>query len=184
MNASDSNVSRREILKKGALLPAGLAGWATQDEPERARATRRMALKYPERLGDQIRRKLILLTDRTQDDPDVSEVDACAFSNWPPDRLTIWEGILIEWEPVADAVSNFGDIVETGGFFGVNPNVRAQQLVEREKIFVDEQQTPVELGTPYIVSGIEDCPGEYLGLTATQIPGIDIRTGPGVSTDG
>lgn len=182
MDANDSAVSRRSILKKSALAPVGVAGWATQDEPSRARYTRRMALQYPERLGDEIRRKIVLLTDRTDEDPDVSEVETCGFSNWPPDELTLWEGLLVEWEPLADAAVNFEDIVELGGFFGANPNVRAQQLVERQKIFVDEQETPVDLGTPYIVNGIQECPGEYLGLTATQIPGIDIKTGPGVST--
>ncbi|MFC4449633.1 hypothetical protein [Halorussus aquaticus] len=184
MDSNDSRVGRRSFLRKSAVAPIGVAGWAAQDEPERSRYTRRMALRYPERLGDEIRRKIVLLTDRTDDDPDVSEVDTCGFSNWPPERLTVWEGILVEWEPLADAVVNFADVGELGGFFGANPEVRAEQLVERERIFVDEQDTPVDLGTPYIVNGIQECPGEFLGLTATQLPGIDIRTGPGVSTDG
>lgn len=183
MARNDSTISRREVLKKSALVPAGATGWFAQDEPERPRYTRRMALQYPEqRLPGEIRRKILLLTDRTDDDPDVSEVETCGFSNWPPERLTIWEGILVEWEPLADAVVNFEDVVELGGFFGANPNVRAEQLVERQKIFVDEQETPVGLGTPYIVNGVQECPGDYLGLTATRIRGIDIRTGSGVST--
>lgn len=171
---NDTELDRRAFLKQSALVPLGFAGWTAQDEPERARATRRMALKYPDRLDGGPRRKIVLLTDRTNDDPDVSEVDACGFSNWPPDRLTIWEGIIVDWE---NAAADFSFSVSRG-----LPTVRANRLVEREKIFVDEQETPVELGTAYIVSGVEECPGEYQGLTATQLPGVDIKTGPGVST--
>ncbi len=156
--------------------PLGLAGWFAQDEPDRSRSTRRLALRYPERLDGGPRGKILLLTDRTNDDPDASEVDGCALSNWPPDRLTVWEGILVDWTNAA------GDL----GASSVRglPAVRANRLVERNTIFVDEQRTPVELGTAYIVDGVASCPGEYRGLTATQLPGVQIRTGQGVSTSG
>lgn len=104
----------------------------------------------------------------------MSEVDACAFSSWPPERLTIWEGIVVDWE---NAAGDFGFGLMTG-----QPTIRANRLVEVDRIFVDEQDTPVELGTPYIVNGVLECPGEYRGLTATKIP--DIETGPDVSTEG
>ncbi|WP_276298913.1 hypothetical protein [Halorussus lipolyticus] len=166
----ETDIDRRSFLKQSAVGAFGVGGVATQDEPNRFRATRRMAFDYPERLGDSLRQKIVLLTDKTDDDPDVSEIDTCEFSNWPPDELTIWEGILVEWD---------GSVQ---GFFGTNPDVRAEQLVERKQIFVDEQDTPPELGTPYIISGLVECPEGFAGVTATQIPGIDIKTGPGVST--
>jgi hypothetical protein len=167
----DANLDRRTFLKRSAVGAFGFAGGVGQDEPERARYTRRMALRYPERLEGGPRRKIVLLTDRTNDDPDVSEVDGCGFSNWPPDRLTIWEGIIVDWENAA------GDLGFSFPVSGSQPTVRANRLVERDKIFLDEQETPVPLGTPFIVNGVEECPGEYRGLTATQIPGIDIKTG-------
>lgn len=169
---ANDDLDRRTFLKKSAVGSFGFAGWAAQGEPERARSTRRIAFEEPERLSDNWRQRILLLTDRTNDDPDVSDVDNCEFSNWPPDRLTIWEGIIVD-------VRDIGDVA---GFFGANPTVRAEKLVERNRIFVDEQRTPVELGTPFVISGVVDCPGEYLGVTATQIPGINIKTGPGVST--
>jgi hypothetical protein len=167
---NEIRIDRRDFLKRGATSAFGIAGWTAQDDPERARYARRMAFDYPERLGEDLRRKIILLTDKTNDDPDVSEVDSCAFANWPTDELTIWEGIIVEWEGPVD------------GFFGRNPNVRAQQLVQRKQIFVDEKDTPPELGTPYIISGLVDCQTGFAGVRATQIPGIDIKTGPDVST--
>lgn len=169
MTDRDDQLDRRSFLKQSAVGSFGFAGWTAQDEPERARYTRRMAFKYPERLGEHLRRKIVLMTDRTDDDPDVSEIDTCEFSNWPTDDINIWEGIIVEWE---------GPIQ---GFFGVNPDVRAQQLVQRKKILVDDQRSPIELGTPYIINGIKQCPDDYVGVTATKIPGIDIKTGPDVS---
>lgn len=166
---TNTKFDRRELLKKSALVSTGLAGWARQDEPERARYTRRMALRYPERLDGGPRRKILLLTDRTDDDPDVSEVETCNFANWPPDELTIWEGIIVDWE---NATADFGFSIAGG-----KPTVRANRLVKREKIFVDEQKSPVELGTSYIVNGVEGCPGEYRGLRVTQLPRINIKTG-------
>lgn len=41
------NLDRRAFLRKSAVGSFGLAGWAAQDEPEKARYTRRMALDYP-----------------------------------------------------------------------------------------------------------------------------------------
>lgn len=164
-------INRRKFLKHGATGALGVAGWTAQDESGSTRFARRMAFDYPERLDANLRGEIILLTDKTNDDPDVSEVDGCQFANWPTDKLTIWEGIIIEWEGPVE------------GFFGRNPNVRAQQLVQRKQIYVDEKDTPPELGTPYIVSSLVDCPREFAGVRATQIPGIDIKTGPDVSTE-
>lgn len=168
----DTRLDRRKFLKESAVVSLGLAGWLEQDEPERARYARRMALRYPDRLDGGPRRKILLLTDRTNDDPDVSEVSACNFTNWPPDELTIWEGIVVDWE---NAAGDFGFSIARG-----RPTVRANRLVKREKIYVDEQESPVELGTSYIVSGVERCPGEYRGLRVTQIPRINIKTGENV----
>ncbi|MFC7082451.1 hypothetical protein [Halorussus caseinilyticus] len=169
---SEIDLDRRSFLKRSAVGAFGLSGVAAQQEPNRFRSTRRIAFEEPSGLSDDWRQRIILLTDRTDDDPDVSEVDACAFSNWPTEKMTIWEGIVVD-------VKDLGDVA---GFFGSNPTVRAEKLVERNRIFVDEQQTPVPLGTPLVVSGVVDCPEKYLGVLATQIPGIRIKTGPGVST--
>lgn len=168
----ENDIDRRDFLKQsaGAVGAFGVGGFALQDEPEQALAVRRMAFNYPERLNADLRRKIILLTDKTSENPDVSEVENCEFTEWPPERLTLWEGIIVEYEGAL------------GGFFGFNPNVDAQQLVERKQIYVDQQDTPPELGTPYIISGLVGCPGDTAGVTATQIPGVDIQTGPDVST--
>jgi hypothetical protein len=176
MTDTDPTFDRRTVLKKSAAVPLGLTGWLAQDEPDRPRSTRRMALRYPDRLDGGPRGKIVLLTDRTDDDPEVTEVAGCGFANWPPDRLTVWEGIVVDW---ANAAGDFGFGAVRG-----EPTVRANRLVERETIFVDEQGTPVELGTAFVVSGVSECPGAYQGLTATQLPGVQIRTGPGVSTSG
>ena len=178
VNDQTLDLDRRSFLKRSAVGAFGFAGFVArdepstaQDEPSRARYTRRMAFNYPERLDASLVRKILLLTDRTNENPDVSEVSDCEFSNWPPKRLTLWEGIIVEWEGAPQ------------GLFGATtPEVRAQQLVERKQIYVDEQDTPPELGTPYIVTRLETCPGDTAGVTATQIPGVNIETGPGVST--
>ncbi|WP_137284796.1 hypothetical protein [Halorussus salinisoli] len=169
---NEIDLDRRSFLKQSAVGAFGFGGVAAQQEPDRYRSTRRIAFEEPDRLSDDWRQRPLLLTDRTNDDPDVSDVDGCAFSNWPPEKMTIWEGIVVDVK----------DIDDVAGFFGADPTVRAEKLVERKRIFVDEQRTPVPLGTTFVISGVVDCPGEYLGVTATQIPGIRIKTGPGVST--
>lgn len=194
---NDTDIDRRKFLKKSAVTPIGAAGLLaqnggllaqdsdqsaqdgdqrSQDEPSVARTTRRIALDYPERLEGDPRRKILLMTDRVDDDPDVSEVEGCAFSDWPTDNLGIWEGIIVDWQNEA------GDY--QFGFYGGTPTITADKLVELDTIYVDEQDTPVPLGTPFIVNRIEECPDEWVGMTATQLPSIDIKTGPGVSTDG
>lgn len=181
---NDTDINRRDFLKKSAVAPVGATGLLAQDgdsttqdgEPSAARVTRRIALDYPERLEGGPRQKILLMTDRVDDNPDVSEVDGCAFSDWPPEEVGVWEGIIVDWQNEA------GDF--QFGFFGGNPTVTADRLVELDTIYVDEQDTPVPLGTPFIVNRILECPNEWVGLNATQLPGIDIQTPPGVSTDG
>lgn len=174
MSNQDTELDRRTFLKS-AVGSVGFAGVTLQDEPSRPRYTRRIALDYPERLEGGPRRKILLMTDRTNENPDVSEVEGCRFSNWPPEQLTIWEGIVVDWE---NAAGDFGPGSQSG-----SPTVRANRLVEIDRIFVDEQDTPVPLGTPYIVNGVQECPGEFRGLTVTKLPGINVETEPGVSTD-
>jgi hypothetical protein len=186
----DTNIDRREFLKKSAVAPIGATGLlaqeggllaqngeqSAQDEPSAVRTTRRIALDYPEQLEGGPRQKVLLMTDRLDDEPDVSEVDGCAFSDWPPEELGVWEGIIVDWKNEA---GDFGF-----GFYGGTPTIRADELVELDTIVVDEQDTPVPLGTPFIVNRTLECPGEWVGMNATQLPGIDIKTGEGVSTDG
>lgn len=162
----DTNLDRRTFLKRSAAVPLGVAGWTAQDESESARVTRRMAFRRTPKLGENYRRKILLLTDRTTRDPDVSEVEGCSFSDWPTDALTIWEGIVFDWKNAAGTV----------GFYGDNPTVKAQAKVKRNTIYVDEKDTPVPLGTAYIVGGVVDCPGEFVGVTPSQIPGVQIKT--------
>jgi hypothetical protein len=140
---------------------------------------RRLVFPYPERLGGDIRQKIIVMTDRKDKRPDELEgvdrnaVGECNFGDeWPPDELNVWEAILVDAEN-QDKVA---------GFFGENPTVRAEQLVERNTVFVDEQSSDVPLGTPFVVSRTDTCPGEFVGVEAAKIPSIDIKTGPGVST--
>lgn len=162
------NLDRRTFLKRSAALPLGVAGWNVQDGPDRGRYTRRMAFHRTPELGGGYPGKILLLTDRTTRNPDVSEVDGCGFADWPTDDLTIWEGIVFDVRNAAG----------TAGFYGDNPTVRAQTQVKRDAIYVDERRTPVPLGTTYIVNGVVECPGEFVGVTAEQIPGVRIRTPP------
>lgn len=182
----DTDIHRRTFLKKSAVGAVGFTSWANrdvarakrdatakrQDEREQYRYTRRMAFEEPDVLSDDWRDWILLLTGPTDDAPEVSDVAACEFSDWPPDQLAVRDGLLVDVE----------NIRKVTGFFRTNPDVRAEQLVERNRVFVDQQRTPVPLGTPFVVNDVVDCPGEYLGVTAIQLPGIDIKTGPGVST--
>ena len=148
-------------------------------EGERPFYVRRMVFPYPERLGGNLRQKIIIMTDRKDQRPDElrgvdqNEVGQCNFSGgWPPRNLNVWEGIIVDWQ-------NAGRVA---GFFGANPTVRAEQLVERNTIFVEGQPTDIPLGTPFIVSSVDRCPGDLVGVEARKVPGIEVQTGPGVST--
>ncbi len=188
---------RRDFLKRSVVGAFGVGG-ATRSLTVGARARdgdgregdeddqdgsfygRRMVLRYPDRLGGDVRQKLIIMTDRKDRTPDqVRGMDAdavarCNFGDeWPPENLNVWEGILVDWK-------NAG---RTVGFYGRNPTVRATQLVERDTIFVDAQPSDIPLGTPFVISRTNRCPGGLLGVEAIQVPGIDVKTGPGVSTD-
>ena len=175
-DTTDPYLGRRAVLKRSAAGAFGLAGWGVrerQDDGAQNRYTRRMAFEEPDRLSDDWRQRPLLLTDRTDEDPDVSEVADCAFGDWPTENLTIWEGIVVD-------VKNIEDVRR---FLGASPTVRAEKLVERDRMYLDERDTPVQLGTPFVVDGVVECPGAYLGVTATQIPGLRIKTGSGVSTE-
>lgn len=167
MSDQQTTLDRRSFLKRSAVAPLGL-GVGLRNRSQSARFSRRIAFRRPDQLSDDYSRRILLLTDRTNENPDVSEVEACAFSNWPTENLTIWEGIVVD-------AKNPDEIV---GLFGQNPTIRAQKLVERKRIFVDERRSPVELGTPFIISDTVDCPGEWIGVEAAQLPGINIKTGP------
>lgn len=166
---TDLNLDRRTFLKRSAAVPLGVAGWAAQDDSESARVTRRMAFRRTPKLGENYRRKILLLTDRTTRNPNVDAVEGCDFSDWPTDALTIWEGIVFDWKNVAGTV----------GFYGDNPTVKSQEKVDRNTIYVDEKPSPVPLGTAYIVDSVVDCPGEFVGVTTARIPGVQIKTPPG-----
>jgi len=190
---------RRDFLKQGVVGAFGVGG-ATRSLTASARAQdgdgqegdgdenghdgsfygRRMVLRYPDRLGGNVRQKLIIMTDRKDRTPDqirgVDEdaVAQCNFGDeWPPENLNVWKGILVNWK-------NAG---RTVGFYSRNPTVRATQLVERDTILVDAQPSDIPLGTPFVISRTTRCPGGLLGVEAIQVPGIDVKTGPGVSTD-
>ncbi|WP_135853830.1 hypothetical protein [Halorussus salinus] len=158
----------------------GQGGDTDEEDQDGSFYGRRMVLQYPDRLGGNVRQKLIIMTDRKDRTPDqiqgINEeaVAQCNFGDeWPPENLNIWEGILVDWK-------NAG---RTVGFYGRNPTVRATQLVERDTIFVDAQPSDIPLGTPFVISRTNRCPDGLLGVEAIKVPGIDVKTGPGVSTD-
>lgn len=171
---TDATIDRRAFLKRSAAGSLGFAGWAAQDESGSARVTRRMAFRKSGRLDEEYVRKIVLLTDRKKADPDRSEVAGCAFDDWPTDQLVLWEGIIVDWKNAGRSV----------GFYGGNPTVEATQLIERNNMYLDQKPTPMELGTPYIIDSVTDCPGEFVGVNAARIPGVEIQTGPGESTQG
>ena len=171
---SDADLDRRTFLKRSAVGSLGFAGWAAQDGSDSARITRRMTFRKSGRLDEEYVRKIVLLTDRKNENPDVSEVADCTFDDWPTDRLTLWEGIIVDWKNAGRSI----------GFYGGNPTVEATQLIERNDMYLDQKSTPVRLGTAYIIDSVTDCPGEFVGVNAVQLPGIQIETGPGESTQG
>ena len=57
-------------------------------------------------------------------------------------------------------------------------------MIERNDVYLDQKPTPVRLGTAYIIDSVTDCPGEFVGVNAAKLPGIQIQTGPGESTQG
>lgn len=188
MDGTD-DLDRRTFLKRSAVGSFGfggltaLDGWNRQDgdDGNGPGYVRRIAFPYPEQLDGDLVRKLFLMTDRKEVDPQTLEdanLDAarsCDFVDWPPDDFNVWEGIIVEWSTPGEAL---------GGFFGVNPDVRAQQLIEQNTVFVEDRESDVPLGTPFIINNVVECPDDYVGVTATQLPGVDIKTGPGVSTGG
>lgn len=184
MTDTNHGLDRRTFLKRSAAGSIGVAGLGARrrqagDEGDRQPYVRRMAFPDPERLGGELRDKIFLMTDRKEVDPqsladaNLDAAKACGFDDWPPDRLNVWEGIVVEWARPVDAIR---------GFFGLNRDVRAQQLVEQNTVFVEDREADIPLGTPFIVSNVVDCPDDYVGVTAVQLPGVDIRTGPGVGT--
>lgn len=167
------NINRREFLRTIGVAPVGFAATAAQDEPSRPRVTRRMAFEEPAKLSDDYVRRVVLLTDRMPDEqPDMPALRECSFSNWPPDELLVWEGLVIEWQN-----EGFGEIL-TG-----NAQVRAERMAEL-RIVVDEQEEPVELGTPFIVNNRIECPEGYVGVTASEVPGLRITTPPDLDVEG
>ena len=124
-----------------------------------------MAFPRVEALSDEYVGRIVLLTDRTNEEPDRSAVADCSFSSWPPDDITLWEGIVVEWR------NRGGTDILTGG-----PQVRAERLAQRQRIFVPDGAVSIELGTPFIINAKVDCPGEFVGVTATRVPGIRIIT--------
>ena len=179
--AGDGSI-RTALQEGGGQDGGGQDGGNGQDggsEGERPFYVRRMVFPYPERLDGNLRQKIIIMTDRKDTRPDslqgvnVDAVDNCNFSGgWPPEQLNVWEGIIVDWK-------NAGRMA---GFFGANPTVRAEQLVERNTIFVEEQPTDIPLGTTFVVSSVDKCPGDLVGVEARKIPGVRIITGPGEST--
>ena len=161
-------------MKRSAAVPLGFAGWRPQDDSESARITRRIAFRKSGRLDEEYIRNITILTDREDTTPDTSTVDECTFSDWPTDELSRWDGIIVDWENAGRSV----------GFYGGNPTVKAIQLIERNSLYLDEKPGEVQLGTPYVIDSVTECPGEFIGVNATQVPGIEIRTGPGESTQG
>lgn len=190
----DSQFSRRRFLKHSAVGALGLAGFgARQDggggddgggDDSQALVSRRFAFNYPERLGQRgsgnpvndLPQKILLVTDRKDEAPDQANIDADAVAgcidDWSAGELQEWEAIIVEWRNPASAF--------VGG--GVPKRVRATQLVEVDSVVTNPREDPIELGTPFIIRSAQDCPGDIVGVTASQIPGVKISTGPGVST--
>ncbi|UPW01148.1 hypothetical protein M0R88_03360 [Halorussus gelatinilyticus] len=192
------DLDRRSFLKHSAVGAFGIGGVANsltagaraQDgdgqggddggsDPETSFYGRRMVFPYPERLNADLRQQIIIMTDQKDQRPDQlkgvdqNEVDQCNFGEeWPPQNLNVWEGIIVDWK-------NAG---RTIGFYGRNPTVEATQLVERNTIFVDALPTDIPLGTPFVVSRTDRCPGDLIGVEAIKVPGIEVQTGPGEST--
>ncbi|WP_227353772.1 hypothetical protein [Haladaptatus salinisoli] len=164
-----TGLDRRRFLRLAG-SSVGLAGIAGSGTAQRLnRTNRRMVFRDTPKLSDAYLNRIVLVTERSDArDPNVPPVGRCGFGDpWPPENVDVYQGIIVEWRNE-----------DTAGFFGTNPTVRAQKLVRRE-LYVERRETPVELGTTFVIGNVVRCPSELVGVEANQIPGIRIRTGPG-----
>lgn len=205
---NDTNIDRRTFLKRsgiGAFGTGGLAAKAFQDggqdgDEENGGGgdgngpgasgvySRRFVFPYPEALGPQqepgerydpegdLLQKIILVTDRKDvypDELDIKEDDVInCISGWSEAELSEWEAIIVDWK----------NTVQIFGSFTATPTVQAKQLVEISSLIARPRPNPIPLGTPFIITGVQTCQGDFVGVTAEKIPGVQIATGPGEST--
>lgn len=207
MNDANGDIDRRTFLKRsgvGAFGLGGLTARGLQDggdgrdgsdgqnggdgQDGGALYARRFAFNYPERLGPQeepeerydpegdLLQKIILVTDRRDRYPDELDIQedkvADCVDGWSADELREWEAIIVDWK----------NTVQIFGSFDATPTVQAKQLVELSSLVAQPRSDPVPLGTPYIVTGVQDCPGDLVVASAEKVPGVRISTGPGEST--
>lgn len=193
-STNDTRFDRRELLRKAAAATVGLGGLGgvaaanRQDGDDgQPLISRRFVMQYPDRLDAQqegqaaanrasdLVGKIILVTDRQDKYPDQLDIDedrvADCIDGWAADELEEWEAIVVDWRNASQFI---------GG--GVPERVRATQLVELSSLVANPRPDPIPLGTPFLVGAAQECPGDLVGVTASQVPGLRIVTGPGVST--
>lgn len=86
--------------------------------------------------------------------------------------MSEWEAIIVDWK----------NTIQVFGSFTATPTVQAEQLVEISSLIAKPRPNPIPLGTPFIITGVQTCRGDFVGVTAEKVPGVQIATGPGEST--
>ncbi|WP_049969895.1 hypothetical protein [Haladaptatus cibarius] len=160
-------VNRRRFLELAAGT-VGLAGTSHGATQGAFRFNRRMVFEDPDVLSDAYLNRIVLVTDTSEAEANVPSVGRCGFDDpWPPENVDAFQGLVVEWRNR-----------DTARLFGTDRRVRAEKLVRRH-LFVERRETPVELGTPFIISNVVRCPDGLVGVEANQIPGIRIETPSG-----
>lgn len=162
---------RRAFLKTGigAVAPVGLAlGSNRQGGGQQDGGVRYLKMVLP--ASDIIRNdyvnKLVVITERTNDRLDGSEVENCRFPNWSPSYLARYRALLID---ITDRVQAAQELLdpEAGEPGGATPGTAN---VAETNAFVDPDVRPVEPGTPLLTVGGHRCGDRYVGLTVHNVP--------------
>ncbi|SIR26930.1 hypothetical protein SAMN05421858_2055 [Haladaptatus litoreus] len=160
-------VNRRRFLELAAGT-VGLAGTAHGATQGAFRFNRRMVFEDPDVLSDSYLNRIVLVTDKSEPDTGIPSVGGCGFDQpWPPEGVDVFQGLVVEWRNR-----------DTARLFGTDRRVRAEKLVQRD-LYVERRETPVEIGTPFVINNVVRCPDGLVGVEAGQIPGIRIETPSG-----
>ncbi|GAA0228334.1 hypothetical protein GCM10009000_049380 [Halobacterium noricense] len=126
-----------------------------------------MVFENTDQLSDAYLNRIILVTETSEPDANVPPVGGCGFDDpWPPANVDVFQGIVVEWRNR-----------DTARLLGTDRRVRAEKLVRRD-LYVERRDSPVEIGTPFIIENVVRCPSGLVGVEASQIPGVRIETPP------
>lgn len=163
-----TELDRRRFLRRAgsSLGLVGAVGVGSADQLNRL--NRRMVFEDPPELSEEYLNRIVIVTDKSEPDTNVPSVGECGFGDpWPPEGVDVFQGLVVEWRNR-----------DTARFLGTDRRVQAQKLVRRD-LYVERRDPPVEIGTPFIIGNVVQCPNGLVGVEASHVPGIRIETGSG-----